>query len=59
MKADSGIMVIPPGYFKISSEEACPQAEVVKVKLDCWRKSSIKDDLSTLKDTGFIGASIG
>lgn len=51
-------MVIPPGYFKISSEEGCPKAGV-KVKLDCWRNNSIKDDLSTLKDTGFVGASIG
>ena len=60
MEADcAGIIVIPPGNFKISNSEGCPKIEVVKVRLECWRNSSIKDDLSTLKDTGFIGLFMG
>lgn len=57
MEADcNGITVTPPGNFKISNVDAFPNNDVVNVSLDCWRNSSINDDLSTLKDTGFIGA---
>jgi hypothetical protein len=55
----TGITVIPPGNFKISNVEAFPNIDVVKVRLDCLRNTSTNDDLSTLKDTGFIEPFIG
>lgn len=55
----TGLTVNPPGIFKISNKDAFPNTDVEKVRLDCWRNSSVSDDLSTLKYTGFIGMFIG
>jgi hypothetical protein len=55
----TGITVIPPGNFRISNIDVFPKIVGVKVRFNCWRKSSIKEDLSTLRDTGFIGTFVG
>jgi hypothetical protein len=54
-----GTIVIPPGNLKVSNVDGCPKINVVTVKLDCSRNRSISDDLSTLKDTMFIGTFTG
>jgi hypothetical protein len=60
MEADcAGITVNPPGNFKISNKDAFPITDVEKVRLDCWRNSSISDNFMTLRYTGFIGTFIG
>jgi len=45
--------------YKISNIHAFPNIDGVKVRLDCLRNSSIKEDLSTVKDSGFIEPFIG
>lgn len=54
-----GITVIPPGNFRTSKEDGCPKMEAVRDRLDCWRTSSMRDDLRTLRAMGFITASSG
>lgn len=54
-----GLTVIPPGHLKIWNADGCPNIDVVNVRFDIWKNSSIRDDFSTVKDTGLIGESIG
>lgn len=55
----TGITVIPPWNLRISNLDGCPKVDVVRVRLVVWRNTSIKDDRSTLNDTGLIRAFIG
>lgn len=55
----AGTTVMPPGNFKTSKEDGSPNIDGVRDRFNCWRTSSTKDDLNTLRAGKLIDAFLG